>query len=344
MSEPAEIRIVDKDGNTLQTIHLQPGLASEETNPVPAPLPTTLAWYKESSTWLVTLAIGAVVLGIGFFDKGDVSTIQRVLFGIAGVFLLIAAVFGVNANLFVINYGNLLEPEPQGKSPQATVAQRSLRFYYRWMMRAFFTGIIAFALFGFVRILQTKPAEVKPAFSFVPLTTAVPRPAGVIVDTNRGAAWLVLQDARVIRLEGALPTTKPVVRGKKLISWSRLASSGRIDGVPVVWMAEGLRRARNLSPLPAPDWPHAVTWSECPKNAAASPCDAKLVLCPSASLCKTIELVYLLPLRRFEWLTEEDVRSPPPGSRGSDERLRVTNGGTATTQILDPHGHEVRSK
>ncbi len=249
----------------------------------------------------------------------------------------------MNANLFVVNYGNLLEPEPKGKSAKATAAQKSLHFYYRWMMRAFFTGIIAFAVFGFVRILQTKPAEMKPAFSFVPLTTTAPRPAGVIVNTNRGVAWLVLHDARVIRLEEALPATMPAVRGKKLVSWSRLAGSGRMDDVPVVWMREGMRRARKLSPLPASTWPHAVTWSECLKSAAASPCDAKIVLCPNASLCKTIELVYLPPLRRFEWLAEEDVRSLPPGSRHSDERLRVSNGGTATTQVLDAHGHEVRT-
>lgn len=257
MSEPAEIRIVDKDGNTLQTIHLQPGIASEEKQSAPAPLPTTLAWYKESSTWLVTLATGAVVFGLGFVDKGDVSTLQRVLFGLAGVFLLIAAVFGVNANLFVVNYGNLLEPEPKGKSAKATAAQKSLHFYYRWMMRAFFTGIIAFAVFGFVRILQTKPAVVKPAFSFVPLTATAPRPAGVIVDTNRGAAWLVLHDARAILLDGTLPATMPAVRGKKLVSWSRLAGSGRMDDVPVVWMPGDMRRARKLSPLPASTWPHA---------------------------------------------------------------------------------------
>lgn len=230
MSEPAEIRIVDKDGNTLQTIQVRLGVASEEKQPVPAPLPTTLAWYKESSTWLVTLATGAVVLGIGFVDKGDVSTLQRVLFGVAGLFLLIAAVFGVNANLFVVNYGNLLEPVPK-KTNDAITAQKSLHFFYRWMIRAFYAGIIAFAVFGFVRILQTKPAEVKPAFSFVPLTTTAPRPAGVIIDAKRGASWLVLQDARVIRLEGVLPATMPVtVRGKKLISWSGLAGSGRLDG------------------------------------------------------------------------------------------------------------------
>lgn len=343
MSDPAELRILDADGNLLQAIRLQGGASPELKPTAPAPLPMTLAWYKESSTWLVTLATGAIVLGIGFFDKGDVSTLQRVVFGIAGLFLLIAAVFGVNANLFVVNYGNLLEPEPQGKSKEARDAQRSLSFFYGWMIRAFYAGIIAFAVFGFVRIMETN-REVKPAFSFVPLTNTAPRPAGVIVEANDRASWLVLSDARVVRLENALPARMPAVRGTKLVSWSKLAGSGRIDGVPVVWMPEDMRRARKLSPLPASSWPHAVTWRECPKSSAASPCDAQIVVCPNAALCKTIEFVYLPPLRRFEWLAEEDVRSLPPGSRGSDERLRVSNGGTATTQILDAHGREVRAR
>ena len=113
-------------------------------------LPKNLEWYKDSLTWFITLAIGAAVLGLGFFEKGTPSALQRNAFVFGGTILGLAIFCGLWAHRKLLKYANLRERGLSKDSQDAKIDE--FISWYGWSNRFFFVGLIAFGFVAMVKV------------------------------------------------------------------------------------------------------------------------------------------------------------------------------------------------
>lgn len=151
---PKKLVLFADDGTPLAEIDVEQvrALIKDETS-----LPKNLEWYKESLTWFITLAIGAAVLGLGFFDKGTPSAVQRYGFAIGGTILGLAIISGLWAHRKLLIYANLRERGKPKGDQDAKLHQ--FNFWYGWSLRFFFVGLIAFGFVAMIKVLTATGDE-----------------------------------------------------------------------------------------------------------------------------------------------------------------------------------------
>jgi len=312
---PKKLVLYDDHGTVLAEIDVGQvkALVKDE-----AALPKNLEWYKESLTWFITLAIGAAVLGLGFFDKGTSSPLQRNGFAIGGAILGLAVIFGLWAHLKLLLYANHRELG-ETKEKLKPIIEMFNRWYGASLL-FFFLGLFAFGFVAMVKVLTTTGEDV----GYTVKTAVVGNTGGaIIVDNSTHASWFVQADAAGIvhAAQLATPTPTPVEVVRTRPAWVRWGSiAHRLHLMPA-----DQRQKFGLRPLP--------------KDADVVRFDgAAIRACSSPTVCKTIALS---PSgTNYVWTDEEDVVTAPHATANVRERVRHARADTGTVEerYLDEHG------
>jgi len=148
-------------------------------------------WYREATQWLVTLATGSVVVGLGVFKDATLGRFAIGLFSFACLLLLISIVAGILCHWWMISYaGHYQEALRSGNQDSKTKAARELRRggrAFRVLLGSFLFGLATFALF----VLSYLWSPRHPATSTCPVAVEAPAGGLLLVDSCRSLAWVV---------------------------------------------------------------------------------------------------------------------------------------------------------
>ena len=152
-------------------------MPQDGATPQDAGIPKHLEWYRDSTKWLVTIAGGAVLLGLGFFEDRLVTDLLKIVFSVAGALLLLACVSGILCIFKIADYASDLQKNIGAQTPGAAAAATGnaalagARFLFTTCFCLSIAGAIALIVFVGV-LLWADSEQVKTAagqrFAIVP--------------------------------------------------------------------------------------------------------------------------------------------------------------------------------
>ena len=147
-------------------------------------LPETLSWYRDTAKWILSLSLGALgaFVGLaGFSEKiSNAGPWPKAVFVLGCLIVLGAVIAGVYFNLFIAQFGNVLEREEalDNPSPEESRAieierdQAETGYYwaYRVLLSCFVLSFVAFTIIGFW-LLFTHPEKADTPIAWFAIPT-----------------------------------------------------------------------------------------------------------------------------------------------------------------------------
>ena len=168
--------------------------------PQDAGIPKHLEWYRDSTKWLVTIAGGAVLLGLGFFEDRLVTDLLKIVFSVAAAFLLLACASGILCIFKIADHARDLQSnidaQPPGAAPPATdtAALAGARLLFKTCFYLSIGGAIALIVFVGV-LLWVNSEQPKTAaghrFVIVPLSQGQGS-SFVVIDHTADRAYTII--------------------------------------------------------------------------------------------------------------------------------------------------------
>ena len=186
-----EVHIVDEKG---QEVKIPFGQQTEKVHSQESvfAIPKGIDYYRDATKWLVALSSGAIVFAFGFFQQGEHSLYEKIIFSLSGFFFFVAVFSGIWSHLNLIELASYREKKSQiDKTKDIERLNKNKSFYFNILIFSFSLGMFTLVGFGFMKIFSDNDRQEKNNEIIFYQVGADDQKSYILMDRNSNKAWIV---------------------------------------------------------------------------------------------------------------------------------------------------------